>query len=269
MLNVQKKFQRAHGNINVKINNNEVNRFYQSGSAKVFYPKSPQEIKELVLVNTAGGLTSGDNFFYNIDIINKSKIFVTTQTAERVYKGINDNAEIKVTLSVDDTSDLFWIPQELILFNNCNLIRKIEVNLKSNSNFLLAESTIFGRTAMGEFLEKGFFKDNWKIYLNEKLIHAEALSLTGNIKDKLSSIASTDNGVAICNIFISGKHFLSKEDLLTKTLKNSEIILSSHSKWNDKMLIRIVSKDAFELKLIKKKLISYLSDKNLPKVWNS
>ena len=269
MLNVQKKFQRANGNINVKINNNEINRFYQSGSAKVFYPKSPQEIKELVLVNTAGGLTSGDNFFYNIDIINKSKIFVTTQTAERVYKGINDNAEIKVTLSVDNTSDLFWIPQELILFNNCNLIRKIEVNLKSNSNFLLAESTIFGRTAMGEFLEKGFFKDNWKIYLNEKLIHAEALSLTGNIKDKLSSIASTDNGVAICNIFISGKKFLSKEGLLTKTLRSSEIILSSHSKWNDKMLIRIISKDAFELKLIKKKLISYLSDKNLPKVWNS
>ena len=167
------------------------------------------------------------------------------------------------------SSDLSWIPQELILFNNCNLKRKIEVNLKSNSNFLLAESTIFGRTAMGEILEKGFFKDNWKIYLNKKLIHAEALSLTGNIKDKLSSIACTDNGVAICNIFISGKHFLSKEDLLTKTLKNSEIILSSHSKWNDKMLIRIVSKDAYELKLIKKELISYLSDKNLPKVWNS
>ena len=94
MLNAQKKFQRAHGNINVKINKNEINRFYQSGSAKVFYPKSQQEIKELVLVNTAGGLTSGDNFFYNVEITNKSKIFVTTQTAERVYKGINDNAEI-------------------------------------------------------------------------------------------------------------------------------------------------------------------------------
>jgi hypothetical protein len=47
------------------------------------------------------------------------------------------------------------------------------------------------------------------------------------------------------------------------------MILSSHSKWNDKMLIRIVSKDAYELKLIKKKLILCLSDKNLPRVWNS
>ena len=135
MLNAQKKFQRAHGNINVKINKNEINRFYQSGSAKVFYPKSPQEIKELVLVNTAGGLTSGDNFFYNVEITNKSKIFVTTQTAERVYKGINDNAEIKITLSLDDTSKLFWIPQELILFNNCNLYRRIEVDLKSTATF--------------------------------------------------------------------------------------------------------------------------------------
>ena len=269
MLNAREKFQRAHGNINVKINKNEINRFYQSGSAKVFYPKSPQEIKELVLVNTAGGLTSGDNFFYNVEITNKSKIFVTTQTAERVYKGINDNAEIKITLSLDDTSKLFWIPQELILFNNCNLYRRIEVDLKSNSNFLLAETTIFGRTAMGEFLEKGFFKDNWKIYVNKKLIHAEALSLTGNIKDKLSSIACADNGVAICNIFISGQNFLSKENYLTQTLKSSEMILSSHSKWNDKMLIRIVSKDAYELKLIKKKLILCLSDKNLPRVWNS
>ena len=37
MLNKKTTFQRAHGNINVKINNNEINRFYQSGSAKVFY----------------------------------------------------------------------------------------------------------------------------------------------------------------------------------------------------------------------------------------
>tara|TARA_X000000950_G_C13459184_1_gene475149 strand:+ start:249 stop:389 length:141 start_codon:yes stop_codon:yes gene_type:complete len=45
MLNAREKFQRAHGNINVKINKNEINRFYQSGSAKVFYPKSHKKLK--------------------------------------------------------------------------------------------------------------------------------------------------------------------------------------------------------------------------------
>ena len=68
-------FQRAHGNIKVKINNNEINRFYQSGSAKVFYPKSSQKFKELVLVNTAGGITSGDNFSYDFEIVNKLNFY--------------------------------------------------------------------------------------------------------------------------------------------------------------------------------------------------
>ena len=54
--------------MNSSIKNNEINRFYQSGSAKVFYPKSSQKFKELVLVNTAGGITSGDYFSYDFEI---------------------------------------------------------------------------------------------------------------------------------------------------------------------------------------------------------
>ena len=269
MLNIKTNFQRAHGKIDVKINNNEINRFYQSGSAKVFYPKSSQKFKELVLVNTAGGITSGDSFSYDFEVVNKSKIFLTTQTAERAYKGFNEQAKIKICLTVDDTSNLFWIPQELILFNNCNFDRNIEVNLSPNSNFVLAETTIFGRTAMGEYLEKGYFNDNWRIYVNKKLIHAEALNLSGNIKETLSNIASLKDGVAICNFFIYGKKLLSYENNLRENLKNSETVLLSHSKWNDKILVRMVAKDAYDFKSIQKKLISILADNNIPKVWNS
>jgi len=248
-------FQRAHGNIKVKINNNEINRFYQAGSAKVFYPKSSQKFKELVLVNTAGGITSGDNFSYDFEIVNKSKIFLTTQTAERAYKGFNEKAKIKISLTVDDTSNLFWIPQELILFNNCNFDRNIEVDLSPNSNFVLAETTIFGRTAMGEYLEKGYFNDNWRINVNKNLIHAEALNLNGNIKETLSNIAAAKDGVAISNIFIYGKKLLSYENTLPEILKKTETVLLSHSIWNDKILVRMVAKDAYDLKSIKKKLI--------------
>ena len=269
MLNVKKTLQRAHGSLNVKINNNEINRFYQSGSAKIFCPKSFQKFKELVLVNTAGGITSGDNFVYNFDIVNKSKIFLTTQTAERAYKGFNEKAKIKISLTVDNTSNLFWIPQELILFNNCNFERNIEVNLSPNSNFILAETTIFGRIAMGEYLEKGYFNDNWRIKVNKNLIHAEALHLNGNIKKTLSNIASAKDGVAISNIFIYGKKLLSYENTLPEILKNSETVLLSHSIWNDKILVRMVAKDAYDLKLMQKNLILLLADNNIPKVWNS
>ena len=268
MLNKNKQFQRAHGKIDVKIINNQINKFYQSGSAKVFYPKCYNEFNELVLVNTAGGITSGDLFIYNIDI-QKSKIFVTTQTAERAYKGYENSGQIKVNLSIDSDSSLFWIPQELILFDNCNLNRKIDVNLNTNSNFLLSETTIFGRTAMNENLEKGFFFDNWRIHVEDKLIHAEALSLSGDIKNVLSGLATAQNNVSICNIFLYGKNFLKNELELIKTIESFDMNYIAYSSWNDKMLIRIISKDAYYLKNIQKKILLCVSNNTIPKVWNS
>jgi urease accessory protein len=268
MLNKNKQFQRAHGKIDVKIINNQVNKFYQSGSAKVFYPKCYNEFNELVLVNTAGGITGGDLFIYNIDI-QKSKIFVTTQTAERAYKGYENSGQIKVNLSIDSDSSLFWIPQELILFDNCNLNRKIDVNLNIDSNFLLSETTIFGRTAMNENLEKGFFFDNWRIHVKDKLIHAEALSLSGDIKNILSGLATAQNNVSICNIFLYGKDFLKNELQLIKTIESFDMNYIAYSSWNDKMLIRIISKDAYYLKNIQKKILLCVSNNTIPKVWNS
>ncbi len=105
--------------------------------------------------------------------------------------------------------------------------------------------------------------------LNKNLFHAEALNLNGNIKETLSNIASAKDGVAISNIFIYGKKLLSYENNLSESLKNSETVLLSHSIWNDKILVRMVAKDAYDLKSIQKNLISILADDNIPKVWNS
>ena len=81
---------------------------------------------------------------------------------------------------------------------------------------------------MGEYLEKGYFNDNWRINVNKNLIHAEALNLNGNIRETLSNIASAKDGVAISNIFIYGKTLLSYEN----PIKNgfSESITESYLK---------------------------------------
>ena len=101
------------------------------------------------------------------------------------------------------------------------------------------------------------------------MIHAEALNLNENIKETLSNIASAKDGVAISNIFIYGKKLLSYENTLPEIQKNSETVLLSHSRWNDKILIRMVARDAYDLKSIQKKLILLLADNNIPRVWNS
>ena len=71
------------------------------------------------------------------------------------------------------------------------------------------------------------------------------------------------------NIFIYGKKLFSCQNSLPAILKNSETVLLSHSIWNDKILVRMVAKDAYDLKSIQKNLISILADDNIPKVWNS
>ena len=93
--------------------------------------------------------------------------------------------------------------------------------------------------------------------------------MNGNIKEQLSKIASTNGGVAICNIFVCGKKFLHNENELKKYIINTDTVLLSHSAWNDKLLIRMVAQNAYDLKKIQKKILLCLSNNSLPKVWNN
>ena len=60
--NEQTDLQRARGIIDLVITDGKLERFYQSGSAKIFMPKTYAQTIEVVLVNTAGGSTGGDEF---------------------------------------------------------------------------------------------------------------------------------------------------------------------------------------------------------------
>jgi len=82
----QTDLQRARGTIDLVIKNGKLERFYQSGSAKIFMPKTYAPTIEAVLVNTAGGLTGGDEFGVRLGAEDDTHLTVSTQTAERVYR---------------------------------------------------------------------------------------------------------------------------------------------------------------------------------------
>ena len=60
--NQEPVLQRARGAVDLVVKAGKLERFYQSGSAKIFLPKTYAPTIEAVLVNTAGGLTGGDEF---------------------------------------------------------------------------------------------------------------------------------------------------------------------------------------------------------------
>ena len=268
MNNIQKKLEKSNGNLKVLIKNNDLQKLYQKGSLKALIPDFHENIQQLMLLNTAGGITSGDDYNYHFQIDN-SNLCISTQAAEKIYSGFGIPANIKIDLNLTNYSNLFWLPKELILFDNCNLKRKINFNLSKNSNLFVCESIIFGRTSMKEIFKKGYFSDIWSIHREDKLIHTEAIN-TGLFDSKLLNNASTfNNNYAFSTIFITGDKFINKVDALSKTMTNNKNTTSDYSCWDEKLIIRLLSKDNYNLKFAINKIISYFfNETKIPKIWN-
>ena len=111
--------------------------------------------------------------------LNNSKICISTQAAEKIYSGYGYPARVENKVIVDDSSTLFWMPQELILFNNSKLERNSCFDLKTNSNLLICETIIFGRRSMNEKIENILISDHWEIKINDKIKHFETINFKG------------------------------------------------------------------------------------------
>ena len=121
--------QRSRGDADVGFHDGNLARLYQSGAAKALLPRSHGPAQEVVLVNTAGGITGGDIYRYSC-VAEASKVILTTQAAERAYRSSTaDIASMEVRLVATDGAALHWLPQETILFEGSRLGRHIEVDL--------------------------------------------------------------------------------------------------------------------------------------------
>ncbi len=268
MILIQKKLEKSKGNLELFLDNHKLHKLYQKGSLKAFMPDFHENIKQLMLLNTAGGITSGDEFDYDFKIDN-SKICISTQAAEKIYSGYGDPANIHINLNLLNRSTLFWLPKELILFNNCNLKRRINFRLSKNSNLFFCESIIFGRISMNEIFEKGYFSDIWSIHREDKLIHTEAINTNLFSSKYFNSSSAFNNNYAVSTIFVAGDKFLDKVDCLSETMTNNKNTTSDYSYWDSKLVIRLLSKDSYNLKFAINKIISYFfEEKKIPKIWN-
>ena len=61
---MDKLLQRSDGKINIDLSDNNIKKFYQSGCCKILNPNNYNEYKELVLINTAGGITFNEVIFF-------------------------------------------------------------------------------------------------------------------------------------------------------------------------------------------------------------
>ena len=148
-------------------------RVHESGSLRVRFPHRDGQALDAVIVNTAGGMTGGDRFELAIDVAAGAQMSVTTAAAEKIYRSLGPDTALDVNLKIGSGGTLAWLPQETILFDRARLRRKIDVDLAPDANLLVAEASIFGRSAMGETVISGCFFDCWRVRVGGSLIFAE------------------------------------------------------------------------------------------------
>jgi urease accessory protein len=235
-------------------------KVYEDGALRVRFPNG--EALEAVVVNTAGGIAGGDKFSFDVDVSEGAALTVTTAAAEKTYRSLGEPATMDVKLSVATGGSLTWLPQETILFNEAQLRRTIEIDLAADAKILLAESVVFGRTAMDEAVMQGNLFDRWRVRRDGKLIFADTLRLDGPIAEKLSRKAIAAGGCAIATVLVTPV-----EEAQIAALREQPFAGDAGvSAWNGFALARIVAKDGEALRHDLKLLLGAIGG-TLPRLW--
>ena len=263
---MDKILQRSNGKIDLELIDNNFKKFFQSGCCKVLNPNSYNGNNELVLINTAGGITCNDKIEINTFIEN-SELSICTQAAEKIYAGIGDPARVEININLNN-STMYWLPKELILFDNSKLRRNININLSGNSNLIFCETTIFGRKAMSEKIKNISFSDQWKIYSNSSIKHFEAINIKGSTIDNFKNNYTFSNQSSLSTILIFGDIVHQLESVLRKVKKNLENHFCEMTKFDDKIIIRCLANDNYDLKKTLNFIMKNVINDKLPKSWD-
>jgi urease accessory protein len=241
---------------------------YQSGSAKTRFPKvedsSPLEV---ILVNTAGGVTGGDRLSYSVLAETGARGVVATQAAERIYRRSDGVARVETVLSVASGASLDWLPQETILFDRSALTRRLVADVDAAARLLAVEAIVLGRTAMGETARSVEVSDTWRIRRNGKLVFADGLRLNGDAVAIMAGGATGNGAAAIATLVLVAPDAETKLDAARQAIA-SPSGEAGVSAWNGILVARLIAATGQALRTDLMRLIETLRDGTIPRVWH-
>jgi urease accessory protein len=221
-------------------------------------------IPEAVLINTAGGMTGGDEFGTEVELEAGARATLTTQACERIYRSTGSLVTVTNRIGLHAGARLDWLPQETILFDGGRIYRRLEVDLTRDAELLISESIVFGRAAMGETVRFGTFRDRWRIRRDGKLVFADELCFDGDIASQLARPAILAGNAAIATVLLLASECERFLEPVRKIVGDA----GGASAWNGKLLARIAAPDSLSLRrVLIPLLVAVSAGRSLPKVW--
>ena len=237
----------------------------QSGSMKVLFPRQSAAAVQAVLINTAGGITGGDNMSVQATAKAQTHLTITTQAAERAYRAQpGETGRVVNALTIQNGARLDWLPQETILFDGCALERSLLVDLGETSRFLMVEPLVFGRDAMGETLTDARFSDRIEIRRAGQPLYLDAIRLRGDITRHLARpTVAAGAGAMACVIYIAPDAEAQTGPVRAMLPDTAGASLIGA----DMLVMRLLASDSFELRKSLIPILNRLTNDTLPRPW--
>jgi urease accessory protein len=239
-------------------------RLHEAGSLRVRFPGARARELQAVLINTAGGIAGGDRFDLDIAAGAQARLSVTSAAAEKVYRSLGPDAQIRIRLAAGAAASLAWLPQETILFDGARLDRAIDIDLAADARLLFAEALVLGRTGMGEAVERGALADRWRVRRGGALVYAETVRLDGAIAAKLGEAAVANGGAALATVLI-----VPGDGEVLGRLRALEALRGEvgTSAWNGLAVARLCAADGAALRHDLVAVLAALRGPSLPRLW--
>jgi urease accessory protein len=151
-------------------------RLFETGGLRWRFPRSSSPC-EAAIVNTGGGIAGGDSYRLTLELREGAEVEATTPSAERVYRSDGVAAAIATRLSLAPLAQLFWLPQETLLFEGARLERRLDVEMSGEASLVIVETLVFGRLAMGEARIDASLRDSWRLRRDGRLAFADETRL--------------------------------------------------------------------------------------------
>jgi len=240
-------------------------RLAEEGSLRLRFPAACAGAQEAVLVNTAGGIAGGDRLTIDFALEERTRLVVTTASAEKIYRSDGAPATLAVTAALAEGAELTWLPHETILFDRARLVRSFDIALAPTARLLFAEAIVFGRSAMGETVREGLFADRWRVRRGGRLIFAESVRLDGAIAERLAETAIAAGQVTLATVLtVPGDDAVAQEVRALADAFRGEVGISA---WNGMALARLAAPDGAALRHDLTLLLAALGRAPLPRLW--
>ena len=262
--------ERARGEARVAFRFDGGNRLaenFQSGCAKVRFPTVFDDgPAEVVLLNTAGGLTGGDRLSVAVSAGAGSRVSASTQAAERIYRALEDAAEVTTRLTVDAGASLDWLPQETILFDRSRLTRRLDIDVHPGARLLAVEAIVLGRAAMGERVRSVELHDSWRVRRGGRLAFADGLRIDGDSVATLAGKATGNGAAALATVLMVAPDAEAWLERARSVLADAQCE-AGVSACNGMLTARLLAADGFALRIDLTRLIEALRGTTMPRTW--